>query len=313
MTDDPYDILGVARTAEPEVIHAAWLALSKKHHPDSGTEPDPVAMAAINSAHDLLTDPVRRARWDAQGGNPDGDGNGAATRSSPFGDDPVAPTGDAGWGDGSDDVSPPLDHQPAGSAPVRADSAPARATSRDDPYAQGWQSAVQLVNAVASGYALPVAPTSLVLAPGEVSHCSVSATLSAYFGLDEVDYGGGNSLVAGKSWAGIAVTGAASMMWNSHKRKKAERQAAPRWRTLGTVPLDVTNQRLVTVIDGRLQSFWMNGEITVFDPQFQRYTMVIQAEGGAPLMFTGPAVPYAAAIMHMLLRGGQVPSLAVPG
>lgn len=61
---DPYVILQVHRSAEPEVVRAAHRALARKHHPDFGG--DPTRMAAINQAWAVLGNPARRAVYDAE-------------------------------------------------------------------------------------------------------------------------------------------------------------------------------------------------------------------------------------------------------
>ena len=52
--------------ASPEVVRAAYRALARKHHPDNGAEPDAERMVRINRAHEILSDPARRAAWDAE-------------------------------------------------------------------------------------------------------------------------------------------------------------------------------------------------------------------------------------------------------
>jgi DnaJ-class molecular chaperone len=63
---DPYEILGVQRTADEAAIRAAYRKLAKKHHPD--VNPDKKDAAArfgeISSAYDLLSDKDKRARFD---------------------------------------------------------------------------------------------------------------------------------------------------------------------------------------------------------------------------------------------------------
>lgn len=61
---DPYDVLQVHRRAEPEVIHAAFRALARKYHPDSGG--DSARMVQITEAFAILGNAERRATFDAQ-------------------------------------------------------------------------------------------------------------------------------------------------------------------------------------------------------------------------------------------------------
>ena len=61
---DPYAVLGVARTASREEIARAYRRLAKQNHPDSGAAAPTTAMARINEAWHILSDPIRRARWE---------------------------------------------------------------------------------------------------------------------------------------------------------------------------------------------------------------------------------------------------------
>ena len=61
---DPYSILGVPRTASREEIARAYRRLAKQHHPDAGATIPTTAMARINEAWHILSDPIRRARWE---------------------------------------------------------------------------------------------------------------------------------------------------------------------------------------------------------------------------------------------------------
>lgn len=58
-----YDVLEVHPAASPEVIRAAFRALQRRYHPDLGGA-DPERARAINEAHDVLSDPDRRAAYD---------------------------------------------------------------------------------------------------------------------------------------------------------------------------------------------------------------------------------------------------------
>ncbi len=64
-TRDHYELLGVLRDAPQEVITAAYRAqmLALKKHPDLGGDSDEAAR--INEAYETLSDPARRAEYDA--------------------------------------------------------------------------------------------------------------------------------------------------------------------------------------------------------------------------------------------------------
>lgn len=68
-----YDELGVAPSASPAEIRAAYVALARRHHPDRmGTSAEVVRseaaarMARVNAAWTVLSDPAKRAAYDAR-------------------------------------------------------------------------------------------------------------------------------------------------------------------------------------------------------------------------------------------------------
>ncbi len=63
---DPYQTLGIAKDASAEDIHKAYRKLAKKHHPDlnPGNKVAEETFKSVSGAHDLLSDPDKRARYD---------------------------------------------------------------------------------------------------------------------------------------------------------------------------------------------------------------------------------------------------------
>ncbi len=62
---DHYAVLGLAPTAAPEVIRAAYRVLAQRHHPDrSSSNTNDSAMVRLNQAYAVLSCPTRRAEYD---------------------------------------------------------------------------------------------------------------------------------------------------------------------------------------------------------------------------------------------------------
>lgn len=63
---DPYDVLGVAKTASAKEIKSAYRKLAKKYHPDQNPD-DPNAkdrFSAVNQAYEIVGDEKQRAAFD---------------------------------------------------------------------------------------------------------------------------------------------------------------------------------------------------------------------------------------------------------
>lgn len=58
-----YDVLQISKTADAEIVTAAWKAACRKHHPDTG-HGNAKKMAEINAAYEVLKDPIKRKEYD---------------------------------------------------------------------------------------------------------------------------------------------------------------------------------------------------------------------------------------------------------
>ena len=116
---DPYEVLGVAKTASEAEIKKAFRTLAKKHHPDKhqGDKDAQKKFQEISGAYDILSDAEKRAQFDAGAIGADGNPRGFDPRSgfrqgNPFGGG-AGPFGGRG-GPGGFHFS--FDDQPGGAA-----------------------------------------------------------------------------------------------------------------------------------------------------------------------------------------------------
>lgn len=64
---DLYELLQVSPRASLAVIQAAYRVLARTYHPDVSASPETARMMrCLNAAYDVLSDPKRRARYDAK-------------------------------------------------------------------------------------------------------------------------------------------------------------------------------------------------------------------------------------------------------
>ncbi len=90
MPRDPYEVLGVARTATADQIREAHRKLAKKFHPDLNKTPEAAArFKEVQEAYDLLSDQAKRSQFDRFGHA--GPGVGGGSGGPGFG-------GAGGWG-----------------------------------------------------------------------------------------------------------------------------------------------------------------------------------------------------------------------
>lgn len=69
MPRDPYEVLGVSKSASAEEIQKAYRKLSKKHHPDRnpGDKQADATYKEVQTAYETLTDPVKKENYDRFG------------------------------------------------------------------------------------------------------------------------------------------------------------------------------------------------------------------------------------------------------
>ena len=93
MATDPYQLLGVPKTATEAELRTAYRKLAKQHHPDlnPGKPESAERFKRINAAYDLLSDKDKRARFDR--GEIDAEGNERAPERPFYRDFADAPEG----------------------------------------------------------------------------------------------------------------------------------------------------------------------------------------------------------------------------
>ncbi len=68
MSQDPYELLGVPRDADPDTIKKAYRRLARQLHPDVNPDPETQErFKEISRAYEILSDPQKRASYDRGG------------------------------------------------------------------------------------------------------------------------------------------------------------------------------------------------------------------------------------------------------
>jgi len=121
--DDLYARLELPPGAAPEAIEIAWRALLKRHHPDVAGEASLDIAKRINVAHDWLSDPSLRARYDRarRGLTVGGSSAGPPSARRAAGSSPGSPRSPRWAPRGSGPARPPT--RPASARPASARAA----------------------------------------------------------------------------------------------------------------------------------------------------------------------------------------------
>ncbi|HVZ82912.1 MAG TPA: DnaJ domain-containing protein, partial [Terracidiphilus sp.] len=62
---DYYEFLQISPNAEIDTIHRVYRYLAARYHPDNPASADPEKFALLRMAYEVLSDPARRAEYDA--------------------------------------------------------------------------------------------------------------------------------------------------------------------------------------------------------------------------------------------------------
>lgn len=62
---DYYEFLQISPNADPDTIHRVYRFLAARFHPDNPESADPEKFALLRIAYEVLSDPIRRAEYDA--------------------------------------------------------------------------------------------------------------------------------------------------------------------------------------------------------------------------------------------------------
>jgi hypothetical protein len=170
----------------------------------------------------------------------------------------------------------------------------------------GLPSAAQLAANVAAGQPLPLL-SSPVLGADEVLHAE--AVIAGWrFHAAEVVVEHRRLVGTGLFTCGVAA--ALNSIEGRRAREDAERLAAPQWRSLGSMPVLATSQRLLLLHEGAWASVWYSAIRQVL-PRPGEHQLELTFEDGPPYLLAGEWAPYlTVVIVTVLARGYGVDAVA---
>ncbi|MDR7275408.1 hypothetical protein [Catenuloplanes atrovinosus] len=174
---------------------------------------------------------------------------------------------------------------------------------------RGWAAMNSLIEVVNRGGRPYAISPSIMTRPGESQFGALAADVSAFHGMD-VEYstggymfGGGLMFVAAGMLAGAAN--------DARKRRRAEQQARPQWRPLGTAPVAITDQRLLVMIENQWRSCELRSLVSM-QPDLGDWSVVMHFEGTPPMMLRGPWIPWLTVAISALMFGRPFPPGFLP-
>ncbi len=177
-------------------------------------------------------------------------------------------------------------------------------TNRGEAVRTGMEDAHNLVAHLRSGGSLIPVATGLRLEPGETAFVRTQVQAARYCSRPGTPYPRTTLLGLG-SLGALTVTAVGSAVWNSHQRRRAERQSAAQWRPTGWTDTVVTSGRLLLRHEGCWTSIWFPHIIELQPwPDGQRLDLLVHE--GPALRIEGPSLPLVTVMLFYLLHHQEV-------
>jgi hypothetical protein len=168
-------------------------------------------------------------------------------------------------------------------------------------------SAAQLAADVAAGQPLPLLSSPVLLGAGEVLHAEAVIAGWRFHAAEVVVE---HRRLVGTGLFTFGVAAALNSIGGRRAREEAERLAAPRWRSLGSMPVLATNQRLLLLHEGAWASVWYSAIRQVL-PRPGEHRLELVFEDDPPYLLAGEWVPFlTVVIVTVLARGYGVEAVA---